>query len=256
MSTPPPPIAASVPPNAQPGQAGLSEAQRLINTFIAPRKTFEDLQRNASWWLPWLLISIFAIAFFVTIDKKVGFDEIAQRILASNKQVQSQTPEQQARTASLVATSTKFSGYASPIFILLYALVTAAVLMATFNFGMDAQVPFGRSLAIVMYGWLPNLVSSILAMVSLAFGDPEGFRLENPVGTNPAYFMDPNNTSKFVLGLLSSFDVISLWIVVLLGIGFAVNAKKKLQPGTAIGVVAAWYFLFKLAVAGLAGLRG
>lgn len=200
--------------------------------------------------------SIFAIAFFVTIDKKVGFDEIAQRMLANNKQVQSQTPEQQARTASFVATSTKFSGYASPIFILIYALVTAAVLMATFNFGMDAQVPFGRSVAIVMYGWLPGLVSSILAIVSLALGNPEGFRLENPVGTNPAYFMDPNTTSKFVLGLLSSFDVVGLWIVVLIGIGFAVNAKKKLEPSTTIAVVAAWYFLVKLAGAGLAAMRG
>jgi hypothetical protein len=41
-----------------PEAAPLSEGARSVNTFIAPSKTFTDLRRNASWWGPWLLISI------------------------------------------------------------------------------------------------------------------------------------------------------------------------------------------------------
>jgi hypothetical protein len=93
-----------------------------------------------------------------------------------------------------------------------------------------------------------------LAIVSVSLGDPEGFRMESPVGTNPAYFMDPHATSKFVLSAMSSFDVISLWAVALIGIGFSLNAKKKISTGTAIGTVAGWYFLVKLIGAGFAAL--
>jgi hypothetical protein len=255
---PPPPMypVASSPAAPEPGGPGLSEPQRLVNTFIAPSKTFADIRRNASWWVPLLLISISAIAFFVTIDKKVGFEQVARTMLANNKAIQQLDPAQQEQAYARTAIGLKFGEYGAPIFILIYVLITAAVLMATFNFIMDAQVSFSQSMAIVMYGWLPGIVSSILAILALAFGDPEGFRMDNPVGTNPAHFMDPASTSKFLYAMLTSIDVISLWIVILIGIGFALNSKKKISIGSAITTVAVWYFIVKLFGAGFAAMRG
>ena len=252
MSAAPP----MTPPPIEPVQPGMSQAARIINTYFAPSKTFEDIRRNASWWVPLLLSSVFAIALFVTIDKKVGFDQVAQTMMSKSPQFQQQPIEQQQKTTAIVAVSMKYSGYAAPIFIIIYALVIAAVLMATFNFGMQAEVPFSRALAIVIYSWLPGIVSSILGIVSLLVGNPDNFHFENPVATNAAYFLDPTTTSKFVYALLQSFDVIGLWIVVLMGIGFAVNAKKKISIGTGIMVVGAWYFLIKLLGAAWAGMRG
>ena len=256
--TPPPPspYPASIPLSPEPAGPGLSEPARLINTFFAPKKTFEDLRRNASWWVPWLLISVCAIAFYVTIDKKVGFDQVARSMLANNKAIQQLEPAQQEQAYSRTAVGLKIGEYTAPIFVLLFVLIIAAVLMATFNFTMDAEVPFSRAMAIVMYGWLPGLVSSILAMLGLAFGNPEGFRMDNPIGTNPAYFLDFNTTSKFVYVMLSGFDLIAIWMIVLIGLGFALNAKKKISIGSAIGVVGVWYFLYKLGGAAIAGLRG
>jgi hypothetical protein len=252
MSAAPP-----MPPESMPSpQPGLSEPARIINTFIAPGTTFEDIKRKASWWVPFVLSSVFAIAFFVTIDKKVGFDQVTREMMSHNSQMQQQTPEQQERTIALVSNATKYFGYAAPVFILIYGLIIAVVLMATFNFAMQAEIPFSNSLAIVFYAWLPAILSSILGIISLMIGNPDNFHMQNPVATNPAYFLDPASTSKFLYAFLTSFDVISLWTVVLLGIGFAVNSKKKLSTGTAIMVVAAWFFLVKLIAAGFAGIRG
>jgi hypothetical protein len=255
---PPPPMypVASSPVAPEPTGPGLSEPQRLVNTFVAPSKTFLDIRRNASWWVPLLLISIFAIGFFVMIDKKVGFDQVARNMLANNKGIQQLDPGQQEKAYSRTAIGLKFGEYAAPIFILIYVLITAAVLMGTFNFMMDAQVSFSQSMAVVMYGWLPGILSSILAILALAFGDPEGFRMDNPIGTNPAHFMDPASTPKFLYAMLTSVDVISLWIVVLIGVGFALNAKKKISTGSAIATVAVWYFFAKLCGAAFAALRG
>jgi Yip1 domain len=256
--TPPPPSYAPAPGSLspEPELPRLSEPARIIDTFVAPSKTFLDIRQNASWWVPWLLISVFSIGFWIVVDKKVGVDQIVHNMMANNKQFQQQTPEQQSRTLSLVATVTKFSGYASPVFVLFTALITALGLWVTFNFAMSAEIPFDRALAIVIYGWLPSVLTGILGAIAVWFGDPEGFRLESPIGTNPGHFMDPQTTSKFVIGALSSLDVIGLWIVILLGIGFALNAKKKLPIGSSIGIVAAWYFFIKLASAALAVLRG
>ena len=254
MSTPsqPTPSAALL---QEPAQPGLSEPARIINTFVAPSKTFMDIRRNASWWVPLLIVSIFSIAFFVLIDKKVGFDTVAQHMVDNNSKIAQLPAEQQERTAHMIALSMKVGGYLSPIITLFYGFVVAGVLWLTFNFGMDAQIPFPRAMSVVFYGWLPSIVGTILAMVSLVLGNPDGFRLENPVGTNPAYFLDYATTSKFLYGMLSSVDVIALWIVILIGMGFALNAKKKMSMGTGIGVVAVWYFLFKLGSSALTALR-
>lgn len=190
------------------------------------------------------------------IDKKVGFEQVARTMLANNKAIQQLDPAQQEQAYARTAIGLKVGEYAAPVFVLIYVLITAAVLMATFNFMMDAQVSFSQSMAIVMYGWLPGILSSILAIFALAFGDPEGFRMDNPVGTNPAHFMDPATTSKFLYAMLTSVDVISLWIVVLIGMGFALNAKKKISTGSAITAVAVWYFIVKLCGAAFAAFRG
>src|SRR3982074_3448357 len=133
-STPPPPPiypVASAPVAPEFTGPGLSEPQRLINTFIAASKTFPDIRRNASWWVPLLLISIFSIGFFVMIDKKVGFEQVARTMLASNKAIQQLSPAQQEQAYARTAIGLKVGEYAAPIFVLIYVLIIAAVLMAT-----------------------------------------------------------------------------------------------------------------------------
>lgn len=41
--------------------APLSEPARVLNTFFAPSKTFTDLRRSASWWLPFLITAVVSI---------------------------------------------------------------------------------------------------------------------------------------------------------------------------------------------------
>ena len=48
------------------------------------------------------------------------------------------------------------------------------------------------------------------------------------------------------------FDVIAIWMIVLMGIGYAANSKVK--RGTAIAVVAAWYVVVKLVGIGFSAM--
>ena len=68
--------AAAVVPPQEP--APLSEVQRLVDTFIAPSKTFIDLRRSASWWAPFLLLAVVWLAFVYVVDQKIGFRKITE----------------------------------------------------------------------------------------------------------------------------------------------------------------------------------
>src|SRR5579884_4014683 len=98
--TPPPPSPYSTMPLPafEPVDPGLSEPQRLVNVFIAPTKTFTDLKRNPSWWVPWLVSGIFLLMFGAVAGQKVDFDRFMQREIdkspAAQKRMEQLPPEQ------------------------------------------------------------------------------------------------------------------------------------------------------------------
>jgi hypothetical protein len=159
-------------------------------------------------------------------------------------------PDQRAQRYESMAKFTRIFAYASPLTGLLIYLIIAAVLMGTFRFGAGADVGYKTSLAIVMYGSLPFVISALLGILSLSAGaNPESYNLNNPVASNPAYFMDMAG-NKFFYNLASALDVFTIWSIVLMAIGFARNSK--LRAGICFTMIASWYLLWKLLTAGLA----
>ena len=75
--------------------------------------------------------------------------------------------------------------------------------------------------------------------------------LNNPVATNPAYFMDPL-ASPFLYGMASALDIFVIWSIILIAIGFACNSK--LTRTATLSVVGGWYLLYKLVASGMAAL--
>lgn len=235
----------------------LSEPQRIINTFISPTSTFADLRRSASWWVPFVLSCIFAYGMIFTVDRQVGFERVTENQIKLNPKASERLdqlpPDQRARQVDLSTKITKGISYSIPVLVLVINVIIAGVLMATFNFGLGTEITFGQSLAVVMYAGLVGIVKSVLAIVTLLAGaNAENFNFSNPVGTNPAYYMDVSSTAPWLYRMSSWFDVITIWLFVLIGIGLAVLGKKKISTG--IAVMAGWFIVMVLISAGWAAL--
>ena len=214
-----------------PETAPLSEGARIINTFIAPSKTFTDLRRSAAWWAPFLLLVVISTVFVYTAGQKIGFRKIMEN------QMQAQ-PKQQARLEQLPADQrerqmeqgakvTEIFSYVVPIFILIFWLVLAAVMYPSFKFAAGADVNFKISLAIVVYAALPLVLKTVLSLVSVLAGmSPDSFSFQNPLATNPGYFMNPAG-SPFLYSILSAIDIFMIWTLVLTALGFTYVSKVK-----------------------------
>ena len=245
-----------LPASPTPQPEPLSQGARIIDTFIAPSKTFTDLRRSASWWAPWLLISIVSVAFIFVVGKQVGFEQITRNQIAHSSradQFDKLPADQQARQIQISVKIIKVFAYGNPVMLLFYMLIITVVLWVTIKVGAGGDTPFKTAYAIVMYASLPGIIGGILGIISLYAGvNPEGFDISNPVGTNLAYYLDPETTSKFLRGMASSLDVLTIWTIVLIGIGFASTSKVK--RSTAIIIVAVWYLVYKLAASALGSL--
>src|ERR1700761_9725130 len=83
-------------PIPQPGP-GLSQIQRVIYTFTAPSKTFNDIKAgNKSWWMPWLIGLLVGYLFFAAVYTKIGMRQVAENSIHMNA-------KQEARMADMPA---------------------------------------------------------------------------------------------------------------------------------------------------------
>jgi hypothetical protein len=236
----------STPASPEESTPALSEGQRLLYTFTAPSKTMADLRRNASWWVPWLLISIASIAFSYTLDKKIGWGRVMETEIRSNpKAVEKRdriAPEQREKMIKIEETSARVVGYASPLMTLLMLVVVAAVLLGMFNFGFGAKLRFSELMGVAAYGSLPSILNSLLMISVMFFVAPDRFDLNHLIATNPGYYVP--STMPLLKGMLGAFDVFTLWQVLLLAIG--VSQLSKVKRGTAFAAIFALVFLGKL----------
>jgi hypothetical protein len=188
------------------------------------------------------------VAFTYTVQTKVGYESIVNNRMAHASFLQratsNMTPEQKQDLINKQVASSGRSIYTAPIYVLVFGFIFAGLLLATFNFGFDAQINFKTALAVMFYGWVPRLAFSALAIVVMFVGvDPDGFDMENPVATNLSVLLGPNTDSRFLYHLLSGIDLFSIWWVIVMGIGFATVAKKKISTGAAMAAVGGWYFI-------------
>ena len=111
---------------------GLSEVERVVDTFVAPSKTFADILRSASWWLPFVLISVLGIAQAFVVDRQVGFDRVSENQVHASPKAEDRlnqlTPEQRASQMAISTKITRITSYGFPIvLIIIYALYSLLV---------------------------------------------------------------------------------------------------------------------------------
>ncbi len=226
----------------------LSQGQRVLDTFIAPSKTFTDILRSSSWWLPWLIGIAVSLSLGYSIQQKIGwnkvYDNVVRQSPAQQQRLDQLSADQQVRAKQVGAGITKGIFWASPALGLLFAVIMAAVLMATINFGFGGRSKFGQMFALVMYGTLPLAIKALLGIITIYAGvDPDSFNVNNYVGTNIGYYLSLD-TPRWLMALGTSIDVVTIWTLILLTIGCSILGK--VSRGKAAGAVWGWWVLFVL----------
>jgi hypothetical protein len=237
------------------GEPGLSEVERVVDTFVAPSKTFADIGRSAKWWsflTPFLLIALFSVGSAYVVGRQVGWVQVAQNRINHSPNTQDRlnqlTPEAQAAQMATTAKITMYSTYLIPVILLIILGIYALLLWAGFNFGLGARTTFGQVWTVTWYASLPYLLTSVVGMLTLLFGaNVDSYDLQNPVGTNPGYYMP--DASPVLRAALTQVDLIHLWSVVLTIIGMSIVAKKSIGASAAI-VMLLWFLGVGLAMLG------
>jgi hypothetical protein len=239
---------------------GLTQGQRIIYAFTAPSKTFEDIKRgNKSWWLPFILSIVFAYALFGAITLKVGWNQVAENAINMNQKsaerMAQSPPEQRATAMKFTQYAMEGSFAASPLLVLLFAVIITGIMLATINFIFGGKAKFGSVFAVWFYAGLPGLIKSALGAIVLFAGmAAESFNIRNFAPTNVGAFLSPQDVGPAVYGLATSIDFTTIWYLVLFSIGLSIVAGVKRSAGYI--AVFGWWVVVVLIGAGYAAITG
>jgi hypothetical protein len=237
---------------------GLSQWQRVANTFMAPSKTFEDIKRgNLSWWMPFVIMALASYIFFAAVFVMIGMQKVVDNQIKLDPKTEERLAQVPADKREL---QTKISVYITEgVFIANPALMLAGVallslgLLGTINFVFGGKATYGKIFAVWMFASLPSIFKALLGTVVIfAGGEPDTFNIKNFAPTNVAAFAFPNpaEANKVLYSLANSLDAVTIWTLVLLGMGTAIVAGVK--RGSGYIAVFGWWAIFVLFGVGIA----
>ena len=217
-----------------PAGAGLTQWQRVANTFAAPSKTFEDIKRgNRSWWLPFVLFIAVGTALWGTVTVKVGWPQVVENGL---RMAPKQAERLQATSAGAARNASKDRRHQPGSHLGSWARLGSFVQPGRCgNSGGHDQLRIRRQ-GHVWAGAFGELVRGFAGADQAGAGHdrtvrgvaPESFLPGNPAGTNIGYYFSPTDMPMMLWGLLVALDVTFIWTLTLFSKGLAKVAGTNL----------------------------
>jgi hypothetical protein len=230
-------------PATPPAESGFA---RLAGALFSPDETFASIARRPDWLVPLLLYVLLSAAGGFAVARHVDFvttmrEQIEER---SQGRMTSDQIDQQVKISASIA---KVFAYCVPVVSIIVFVIVAAIMMLIYRM-LGGEGTFGQYWSVTLYAWVPRVIQSVIVTIILfvrstpvAAGD-----LPTLVRSNLAFLVDPHEHAV-LFSLLSSFDVFSIWALVLMAIGMAyVSRFSKAKSATVL--VSAWLIFTGLAL--------
>ena len=246
--------------------ARLGPVGRLTGTLLSPGETFADVNRKPTWIAPMIIAiaTVLASTFFFQYRVHPDWDSIMRNQMKKQMERanQSLTEEQMQQRVEVGKTIAKFTPIIAAVFTPIIYVIFAGIFALGLMF-IQAKTTFKRILSVVAWSCAAiGIVSAVVTMASLMVRDEEGLRSIDPtqsagiVPSNLAAFL-PSTASAVIKSVAGSLDIFTIWILILLSIGFAsIAGSRKIKAGNTATVVFGFWAVYVLLKVGWAAAFG
>jgi len=233
-------------PSVHPEEKPMGGASKIINTFFEPRKVFESLKIKPTWLVPFIIAALLGIGFLYYTYPFIMAQQV-ERIQENEK-----IPEEQKERIIEKMTERDHPPIwqlsFAPIGTLVSFVVVAAALFFVFNVLLGGDSNYRRVLSVYSY-------SSLIAIPAMIVKFPLIMMKENlNVQTSLALLLSPNTKDSFVYKVFSSFDIFTIWQVILVSMGLGVMYKYGTKKAfTAVFILWVIWILLKSGLSSVFG---
>lgn len=225
----------------------------LFKVLWSPGETMFLLSKTPRVLVPLVLLCLVSAVAGGVMVTKVDLAELTIRQIehstagATFPEAQKDLMRQQLSSPAAKA-GTFLSTAISPLLIL---LVVTGIYFAIFTI-LGRQGGFKSFFSITAFAFVP-LIFRQLALIISAFVVPASALRADELGSiSPAVFLDRDSMSNIAFAAVNMIDLVTIWILILLVIGYGFVTRKTLSKTARIGAVVGVflvYAVFRLAIA-------
>lgn len=230
--------------------------QRIAGVLFAPAETFADIARRPDVLAPALFILVIGYITTAIALPRFDFDALTamqrEQVLKQNPQMAQKDLERMDR---YTVAGTKVFAWCAPVLMFAWYAFVAGVFLLAFRL-MGGEGTYKQAFSATLYSWMPMLLAGIIGtIVILARGTFDPTTAQTLVKSNPAFLVEMKE-QPVLFSFLASFDLFTLWTVILLAFGFSALSRRSLRTALAI-VIPLWlaFVLVRLGFTALSAAR-
>jgi hypothetical protein len=228
----------------------------FFKTFWAPGEAMFKLSKKPRILVPLILVGVLQLGVGIVSLNKLDLGKLAVAQIERSPQGANMTEEQKQNIARLYRQFAPvimvFGAVAPAIFV----TIAAGIYFGIFTvLGRDGS-SFKAFYAITLFAYVPLLLRQAASVVQLLTVPPEQLDVNDLGSLSLAVFLDRAEVGKVLFALASVVDLTSIWIMILLVIGYKYVTSKTVGTGLRATAVVVPYLFFSLIFAGLRMLQG
>jgi hypothetical protein len=226
----------------------------VFKTFWAPAEAMFLAAKNPRVLVPLIVLTVFALGTGLTSFAKVDFGDMVKQQLEKTRQGQQMTEEQKQNVVRIYRTLGPVLIIVGAAFPVILVTIATVVYFGIFTM-LGREGNFKAFYAVTALAYAPLIVRQIVAAIQL-FAIPTSQLDLNDLGNmSGQLFLDPASGSKMLFALAGVVDVTSIWIMILLCIGYKTVTRKSLGAGLRVAAVVVPYVIVSFVLGALRALQ-
>ena len=217
----------------------------LFKVLWAPGEAMFLLSKNPRVLTPLVFLWLFGTIMGGAVMMKVDSAELAMRAIEKSTRGASLSDEQKTQirrqmNSPVVKGFTFVSVAIGPV---LMIVLVAGIYFALFTI-LGREGGFKSFLSITAFAFVPTIFRQVAAVLS-AFMVPTSSLMPDELGSlSPAVFMDRDSVSPVLFAAVNTIDLVSVWVLILLVIGYGFVTRKSLSKSSRAAAVFGVFMLY------------
>jgi len=229
----------------------------LFKVLWSPGEAMFSLSKNPKVLTPILFLTLFSTITGAVLVMKLDSAELAMRAIERSSRGSSLSDEQKAQMRRQVNSPIVkgFTFVSAVLGSLLVVLIVAGIYFALFTM-LGREGGFKAFFSITAYAFVPTIFRSLAAVVSAYVVPPSSLMPDELGSLSPAVFLDRDSLSPVVFTAVNTIDLVSIWVLILLGIGYGFVTRKSLSKASRAAAVLGPFLLYVALRLASAAVRG
>jgi len=228
----------------------------LLKVLWSPGEAMFLISKKPRVIVPILFLQLSSLIAALIVQTKASFGELYMNMLLRSPQaarMPEETRAQLQRVMSLPVIQWVYIGSAIVIPIL-FVLLIAAIYFGAFSV-VGREGGFKAFFSITAFSFVPLVFSQLATVVRSFTILPSSLMLDEMGSLSLGTFID-RDSSPLLFATLNSIDLVTIWVVILLTIGYGFVTSKSVSKGMRTGITVGVFLVYEAIKLAFVALRG